>query len=472
MEAHRTQSLGQHHNWTLPIDVTRALRMPALPVCCIIEFGPNSSRMEQSDHHKLPPVKLSTVDKLRLLLDITKKISRSLDLEEVLNLVMDTLGSLLPYDAAGIYLIDYSPDDNSPYIFKSRVIRGYQISFELIEPRLKMGEGFLGTVAQTGKAIISPDVSKDSRYFAARELTRSEMVAPIISNDKVIGVFDLESDHVNAYDDDDLSVLQLLTSQVAIIIEKVRLHEQVVEKNRLQAQLEIARQVQLELLPANDPLIENFDVSAYIFPAEEVSGDYYDWVRIFDDQIGIIVADAVGKGIPAALLMSFLRASLRSSLQIGYAPHVAFSKVNTLLRDSIEDNKFITAIYGILDSTNKTFVFSNAGHNPPLMIKPDGEYRYVEYGDVPLGMFDDSHYHQHFIRFEPGQIMVIYTDGITEAANPAGEEYGETRLAKRVLDGINLPAKRLIDHVRKGVADFTERKFLDDDGTLFIVKSQ
>jgi sigma-B regulation protein RsbU (phosphoserine phosphatase) len=417
---------------------------------------------------------LSIVDKLRMLLDITKTISRSLDLDEVLNLVMDTLGSLIPYDAAGIYLIEFSPEDESPYVFKSRVIRGYKISFELIEPRLKMGEGFLGTVAQTGKAIISHDVSKDPRYFAAREQTRSEMVAPIISNDVVIGVFDLESDKLDAYSEDDLAVLQLLTSQVAIIIEKVRLHEQVVEKKRIQAQLEIARQVQLELLPARDPEIDNFDISAYIFPAEEVSGDYYDWVNVFEDQIAIVVADAVGKGIPAALLMAFLRASLRVCVQIGYAPHIAFSDVNKLLRDSIKDNQFITGIYGILDFTNRTFVFSNAGQNPPLLIKPDGEYRFVEYGDVPLGMFDDSHYHQHFIRFEPGQVMVIYTDGITEAANAAGEEYGQERLAKRVLEGlqIELPAKKLIDHIRKGVADFTERKFLDDDGTLFIVMAK
>jgi sigma-B regulation protein RsbU (phosphoserine phosphatase) len=429
--------------------------------------------MAQSKHRTPQKVEeFSTVDKLRLLLDITKTISRSLDLDEVLNLVMDTLGSLIPYDAAGIYLIEFSPEDKDPYVFKSKAIRGYQISFDLIEPRLKMGEGFLGTVAQTGKAIISHDVSKDGRYFAARDLTRSEMVAPIISNDRVIGVFDLESDDLDAYNEDDLSVLQLLTSQVAIIIEKVWLHEQVVEKKRIQAQLEIARQVQLELLPANDPVIENFDVSAYIFPTEEVSGDYYDWVKIFDDQIAIIVADAVGKGIPAALLMSFLRASLRASVQIGYAPHVAFSKVSSLLRDSIEDNQFITAIYGILDSTNKTFVFSNAGHNPPLLIKADGEYRFVEYGDTPLAMFEDSHYHQHFIRFEAGQVMVIYTDGITEAANPTGEEYGEGRLAKRVLDGIHLDSKQLIDHIRKDVADFTERKFLDDDGTLFIVKAK
>ena len=423
------------------------------------------------EQNSMPDPKLTTVDKLRLLLDITKKISRSLDLEEVLNLVMDTLGSLLPYDAAGIYLIEYSTEDGNPYIFKSKVIRGYEISFALIEPKLRLGEGFLGRVAQTGEAIISADVSQDPRYFAARKRTRSEMVAPIISNDRVIGAFDLESDSLDAYSEDDLSVLQLLSSQVAIIIEKERLYEQVVEKKRIEAQIEIARQVQLELLPDHDPEFETFDISAYIFPAEEVSGDYYDWVSIFDDQIGIVVADAVGKGIPAALLMSFLRASLRAGVQVGYAPHIAMSKVNNLLWDSVEDHQFITAIYGILDTTNRTFVYSNAGHNPPLLIKPDGEYRFVEYGDTPLGMFLDARYHQHFIRFEQGQVMVVYTDGITEAANEAGEEYGEDRFAKSVLACIDLPATEMIDYIRKGVADFTERKFLDDDGTLFIVKA-
>ncbi len=412
---------------------------------------------------------LSTVDKLRMLLDITKTISRSLDLDEVLTLVMDTLGSLLSYDAAGIYLIE--TDSKHEYIFKSKAVRGYEISFDLIEPRLRMGEGFIGYVAQTRKPLISSDVREDSRYFRARERTRSEMVAPIISNDEIVGVFDLESDSLNAYEEDDLQILLLLASQVAIIIEKVQLHEQVVEKNRLQAQLEIARHVQLELLPETDPQIEGFDISAYIFPTEEVSGDYYDWVRMFEDQIGVVVADAVGKGIPAALLMSFLRAALRSSVQIGYAPHIALSKVGNLLWDSVEANQFITAIYGILDATNRTFVFSNAGHNPPLLIKPNGEYRFVEYGDLPLGMFQNSHYHQHFIKFDEKQVLVLYTDGITESAKENGEEYGQERFAKRVLEGIELPAKELIDFIRKGVADFTERKFLDDDGTLFIVKA-
>ncbi len=416
-------------------------------------------------------IDLSIVDKLRLLLDITRKISRSLDADEVLNLLMDTLGNLIPYDAAGIYLIEYDKSEKNSYIFKSKVVRGYKISFEQIEPSLKLGEGFIGHVASTGKSLICEDVSKDKRYFPARKRTNSELVTPIISNDRVIGVFDLESDRLNAFSGDDLTMLEMLAAQVAITIEKAELYRQLVEKKRIKAQLEVAREVQLELLPKGDPEFDGFDISACIFPTEEVSGDYYDWVQVFGDQLAVIVADAVGKGIPAALLMAFLRASMRSSIQTGYATNVAFTKIGNLIWDSVEAHQFITAIYGTIDATNGTFVYSNAGHNPPLVVKKDNSYRFVDYGDLALGMFRDTLYHQHFIRLEKGSTLVLYTDGITESTNPEGEEFGNERLAQSVLDGEGLPARALIDNIRKEISGFTHRRTLEDDATLFVVRT-
>src|SRR5438128_1134993 len=379
------------------------------------------------------PAGLSVVDKLRMLLDITKKISRSLDLTEVLNLVMETLDSLIPYDAAGIYLVkcssplaewDGEPDETC--VFHTEAVRGYDIA-DLQELRLKMGEGLIGHVAVSGKPYIARDVRNDPRYINARARTRSEMVAPIISNEEVIGVFDLESDELDAYSEDDLEVLMLLASQVAIIIDKVMLHEQLIEKQRLETQLEVARQVQLELLPPRDPQLEGFDISAYNFPTEEVSGDYYDWVRIYDDQIGVVIADVAGKGVPAALLMAFLRASLRAASHIGYAPQISMSKVNYLLWESIERNQFVTAFYGILDTTNRTLAYSNAGHNPPLLMDAEGNARFDDRGGVPLGMFRDTRYYEHYLTIKPGEVLVLYTDGVTEAANAAGEEYGLER---------------------------------------------
>src|SRR5262245_40068321 len=155
--------------------------------------------IEQVQPSQVPDPSLTDSDKLRLLLEITRKISRSLDLEEVLKLVMDTLGSLIPYDAAGIYLVDCSHGDaDEPCSFRSAALNGYEIE-ELADPKLRVGEGFIGYVAQTGKTILSPDVSQDPRYFKARGRTKSEIVAPIVSNNEVIGVFDLESDQLNAY---------------------------------------------------------------------------------------------------------------------------------------------------------------------------------------------------------------------------------------------------------------------------------
>src|SRR5215813_15089943 len=360
---------------------------------------------------------LTTIDKLRMLHDVTKRISQSLDLQEVLNLVMDTLDSLIPYDAAGIFVlhcVDKSlvAGGEEPCELKAEAVRGYDLE-ELSDLHLKLGEGFIGHVAQTGKPIISHDVRNDSIYINAREETRSEMVAPIISNDEVLGVFDLESDELNAYSDDDLEILMMLASQVAIIIEKVMLHEQLIEKKRLQGQLEVARQVQLELLPPRDPELPGYEISAYNFPTEEVSGDYYDWVKLYDDQIGIVIADVAGKGVPAAILMAFLRASLRAATKDGYAPNISLAKVNYRLWESIESNQFVTAFYGILDAQKGTLAYSNAGHNPPLLMNAAGTTKFIEKGEQPLGMFRDTRYHEYFASIEPGQVFVLYTDGAT-----------------------------------------------------------
>jgi sigma-B regulation protein RsbU (phosphoserine phosphatase) len=424
-----------------------------------------------------PMMGLTVTDKLRLLLDITKKISSSLDLQEVLNLVMETLDSLIPYDAAGIYIIKCDKrrgvEADAPEqacVFHTEAVRGYDID-ELMELRLKMGEGIIGHVALTGEPVISPDVRNDPRYINAREETRSEMVAPIISNNEVIGVFDLESDQLNSYTDDDLQVLLLLASQVAIIIEKVMLHEQLIEKKRLEGQLEVAREVQLELLPAADPQLEGFDICAYNFSTEEVSGDYYDWVSIYEDQIGLVIADVSGKGVPAALLMAFLRASLRAAIHIGYAPHISMAKVNYLLWESIERNQFVTAFYGVLDASNKTLAYTNAGHNPPIVMDADGAARFIERGGLPLGMFRNTRYYEYYLPIETGQTLILYTDGATEAQNDEGEEYGRERLENIVRAGRTLSARAMIDHIYQDILRWTNGRGSHDDMTFFIIKA-
>jgi sigma-B regulation protein RsbU (phosphoserine phosphatase) len=424
---------------------------------------------------ELPLAGLTTTDKLRMLLDITNKISRSLDLQEVLNLVMDTLDSLIPYDAAGIFVVKCVDDSltgttEEPCVFEAEAVRGYDIE-ELTNLHLKLGEGLIGQVALTSEPIISSDVRDNPNYINARAQTRSEMVAPIISNTEVIGVFDLESDELNAYSDDDLQVLMLLASQVAIIIEKVMLHESLIEKKRLEGQLEVARQVQLELLPAKDPQLAGYDISAYNFPTEEVSGDYYDWVKIYDDQIGLVIADVSGKGVPAALLMAFLRASLRAATHIGYSAHISMAKVNYLLWESIERNQFVTAFYAILDVSSQTLTYTNAGHNPPILLKQNGDVSFLDRGSVPLGMFQDTRYHDYYLTTEPGDVLVLYTDGVTEAQNLKGEEYGSERLVQSIRTNNQLGARDLIRALHTEVLEWTEGRGATDDVTFFVIKA-
>ncbi len=430
-----------------------------------------------------PVAGLTVTDKLRLLLDITNKISRSLNVEEVLAQVMDTLDSLLPYDAAGIYIIKRTaPHGDGPravaaepaapdIVFHAEAVRGYDIG-EMMELNLKLGEGLIGYVAQKGDAIIVPDVRADPRYYNARRETRSEMIAPIISNDEVIGVFDLESDDLNAYTEDDRQILLLLASQVAIIVEKAMLHEQLVEKKRLEAQLEVARQVQLSLLPPRDPSLEGFDISAYNFSTEEVSGDYYDFVQIYEDHLGLVIADVSGKGVPASLLMAFLRASLRAAIRIGYAPNVGMAKVNFLLWETIEQHQYVTAFYGMLDATNRTLAFVNAGHNPPVLLERDGSARFIERGGLPLGLFRDTRYYEYYLPIESGQILVLYTDGATEATSPGGEEYGRERLVEAVRAVRDRSARDMIDFIYNDVFEWSGGRGAGDDVTFVIVKAQ
>jgi sigma-B regulation protein RsbU (phosphoserine phosphatase) len=147
------------------------------------------------------------------------------------------------------------------------------------------------------------------------------------------------------------------------------------------------------------------------------------------------------------------------------------TKANYLLWESIENNQFVTAIYGILDATNKTFVFANAGHNPLLLLKENGEEQFIERGGLPLGMFRETRYYEHFLQLEAGQILVLYTDGITEAMNESGEEFSKERLVECVRRGKELEAKELVNLIHQEVTTFSGENTLDDDGTLFIIKT-
>jgi sigma-B regulation protein RsbU (phosphoserine phosphatase) len=318
--------------------------------------------------------------------------------------------------------------------------------------------------------VIVPDVEKDPRYIEARHETKSEIVAPIITDQRTIGVFNLESDRVNTYDSEDMNLLTAFASHCAVAIERTRLHQEILIKKKLEEELLIARKIQQSFLPPKDPELDGLDISGINIPSEQVGGDYYDFIPIIEDQIGIVIGDVSGKGIPAALIMASFRASLKAEIRNNYAIGTIFFKVNNLLYESIERENYVTAVYGVLDIKNKVFTFSNAGHNPPILRREEGTIEYLTEGGVALGILQNHDYKEMVLGLNPGDFILFYTDGVTEAKNEFGEEFGTKRLEKILLENYALKARQIQDKIYQEIKEFTQDKAGQDDFTMIVIK--
>jgi len=407
--------------------------------------------------------KKETIEK-EILLDVDRLISSSLNLDEVLELILDSLKRLVKYDAAAIFLINKEKREVGEI-----KTRGFDPA---IEPDLilKLGQGLVGWVAVNRQPVIVSDVEKDPRYIEARHETKSEIVAPIITDQRTIGVFNLESDRVNTYDYGDLNLLTAFASHCAVAIERTRLHEEILIKKKLEEELLIARKIQQSFLPPKNPELAGLDISGINIPSEQVGGDYYDFIPIVEDQIGIAIGDVSGKGIPAALIMASFRASLKAEIRNNYAIGTIFFKVNNLLYESIERENYVTAVYGVLDIKNKIFTFSNAGHNPPILRREEGTIEYLTEGGVALGILQNHDYKEMVLGLNPGDLILFYTDGVTEAKNKAGEEFGTKRLEEILLENYALKARQIQDKIYQEIKEFTENKPGQDDFTMIVIK--
>ena len=258
---------------------------------------------------------LTAERKYRLLLELSQRISRTLDLEAVLDDLLQALRSAVAYDAAGVFVLTHAvplrPDAN--------LIAGMlQVGFDnppAGDPMLRSGKGIIGHVIHTGETVLAPDVRRDPRYVAGRTRTLSELAVPIVSGAGVVGCLNVESDREAAFTADDAELLQFFASAAALSIEKALLHRQVLEKQRIEDQLSVAREVQFGLLPSAPPRLAGYDVAAVNLPTHAIGGDYYDYLPLGEGRIGVVVADVSGKGIPAALIMATFRAALRTEMR-------------------------------------------------------------------------------------------------------------------------------------------------------------
>ena len=398
------------------------------------------------------------------LLEVEKSLSSTLNLNELLEIILDSLLKVVKYDAVAIFLINESRQE-----IDHIKARGFD---PLLEPdlQLKMGEGVAGWAAKSKEGLIVPNVKDDPRYIEARVETESGMAVPIVSQNRTIGVFSLESDEPNAYTHDDLELLEAFASLAAISLERARQHEEILEKRRLEEELSIAKRIQKTFLPQKRPQLPGFDISGINIPSEEVGGDYYDFISITDSQIGIVIADVSGKGIPAALIMASVRAGLIAEIRNNYAIRSIMAKVNNLLFESTASDIYVTAVYGVLDPKNRIFTFSNAGHNAPILRRADGEMKYLTEGGMALGMFENSKYEERPLGVGPGEIIVFYTDGVTEAKNDDQEEFGTRRLKQVIDDSHQFGARQIRENIYEAVKKFTGISHQEDDLTMIVAK--
>jgi sigma-B regulation protein RsbU (phosphoserine phosphatase) len=407
--------------------------------------------------------KKKTLEK-ETLLEVEKSLSSSLDLDELLELILDSLLKVVKYDAAAIFLIDKKKQQ-----IEHIKARGFDPALEP-DLQLKIGQGLAGWAAQTQRSLIVPSVKEDSRYIEARVETQSGMAVPIISNERIIGVFSIESDKLDAYGEDDLELLEAFASLAAISIERAREHQEILEKRKLEEELSIARGIQKTFLPKKHPEMAGFEISGINISSETVGGDYYDFISIIENQVGIAIGDVSGKGIPAALIMASFRASLIAEIRNNYAIRSIMFKVNNLLFESTESDIYVTAVYGVLDTKNRIFTFTNAGHNAPIFRRADGRMEYLIEGGVTLGTFENSKYEERPLSLSHRDLIVLYTDGVTEAQNEKEEEFGTKRLKQVINDSHQLSALQIQENIYKAVKDFTGGLPQADDLTMIVIK--
>ncbi len=399
------------------------------------------------------------------LAQVSQEISSSLDLDELLDLIIEALRSLLPCDAAGIYLLNRRSQE-----IQRMVVYGYELSVDQSRI-LNLGRSARDLVSRAGTALVLNDLQMHPLFLEARNSARSALAAPVLSNNQMIGIFTLESDKQDVYTKSDLQLFNRFAHQVALSIEKAQLYKALLDKKRLEQELSIAREIQLSFLPSREPPIQGFDVAGLNMPSRLVSGDYYDFIRIVEGQWGLVVGDVSGKGIPSSLIMASFRASLLAEIRNNYSIRTIMQKVNQLLWESTDDHQFVTAFYGVLDEQRKILTYCNAGHNPVILIRADGTAVKLETGGLILGAFADSTYWENFAQIFPGDTLLLYSDGVTEIYNDEEEEFGVNRLQALVTANRHFTSKEITLLVKEHILEFAADKTIQDDFTLVVLKA-
>ncbi len=364
----------------------------------------------------------------------------------------------------------------------------YQTRTKFIESVLKpevyeIGEGIIGSVARFGQAVLIANARKDPRVIQHEDASlqvRSLVVAPLTFRNKTIGVLAVANPaDGSAFNEMDYSLVQSLADQAALAIHNSDLMKVQIEKNKIDFDLEMASSVQGLLLPKTFPKTAALDIDAFYRPAQKIGGDLYDAFNLDEDRVAFAIADVSGKGISASLLMAICRTDLRHyARKYDKSPAEVMSAMNAAINSEIREDMFVTFIYGVIDTRKHELTIARAGHELPLLLHRDENGKVVvdeihsegiAVGMVPCEIFDTA-IEEKTIRFERDDMIIFYTDGVTEASNEEGKEFSSERLCRVVKTLRNRSAKGLNQGVVASIERFVGDKMIGDDLTLITVK--
>jgi len=399
---------------------------------------------------------------IKKLFQVSEKILSTFNTDEILSFLLEVLYELSWCDAAAIFLIESESGK-----LHRQVSKGYNKNVNL---DLKLGQGAAGWVAQNKKISLLEDVSKSDQYFPARDQTKSQVVLPLQIRNEIIGVLCLESDEIGFYTENSLELLNLFANQAAISLYNAKQHEISLEKKSLEHELINAGNVQQVLTPKRPPVFEHLSISFSSIPSKIVSGDLFDLVPMEKTKLGVMIGDVSGKGAGAAIMMSLVLAGFRAYKKTQFAVCEVVAKLNNLLEESTSSGNYATFFYTIISTDNNTLTFTNAGHNPPFLIRSDGTVEKLKEGGIVLGFLTNQTYMQKTVPFEKDDILFCYTDGLTEAMNMEEEEFGEYRILQILKNNRHLNSYELKTEILKTVRKFTGKKDIEDDQTMLIIK--
>lgn len=409
---------------------------------------------------------------LTVMNEISREITSILDLDDLLERIGQLMKRVIDFQMFSILLWN-DRTQQFEHRFSSRY--GERVSRERT---IALGQGIIGLAAQQREPLLSPDARKDPRYVAENPETRSELAVPLLYKGEVIGVLDLEHTRVNYYNEDHQRTLSTLGAQVAISIANARLYQRIhEEEQRMERDLDMARKVQLRLMPSRAPKLERAEIAVQFLAARSIGGDVYDFLDYgspgMPARTALAVGDVSGKAAPAALYAALVSGILRSLAPQHLSPAAMLAALNDQLQERKLASQYVTMLMAVWDDSNQTLQIANAGSVQPLFVSHGSEgvtVKTIKAEGFPLGLFPNVSYEEFTLSTQPGDLIVFFSDGIVDAENAIGDMFGTDRLRAVLESQVKPTAASTVEAILKAVSDFQAGVEHFDDETVVVLR--